>query len=493
MIKYYYMNNFTFSNGVKTGLTVLISVLVIFTVVKAGTIVKITPPTGTPVATFYSLSEIYNFITANTPATAGSPALDFSGALEDTGNTLTEIYNALASLISVDKVKLGTTYLNKTGTLTPIMTDGTATTTAAVADLFSGKTAHLTADWTLDTGTLNLACNTATFDGTSNLVADAYDGSQGNGANRWCMATSTASASASDIVLYKSAWVNGQEIAGSFASSTETATTTGVDIIPATGAWFSKITVAITNLVAGVIKSGETVGGVNGSLLPSGGTATAANVATGTTFFGASQSNWTLQTGTFDPWTPQWLQTKDDWVNSGGTTGEYILEEAAWTAVSGSPFNAGFATSSNPLNYNPVGANVYLISGRVKQDTRTGLWWSDIASTGAVTAVATSTSNNFNAVTDGSRPTGGNAIGFCNALNTANFGGHNDWYLPTQKQLMQAYIDGSANNLPNPDNYFWSSSELSWDSTYACFVALHYGYTNYPTKVASINVRCVRP
>ena len=32
----------------------------------------------------------------------------------------------------------------------------------------------------------------------------------------------------------------------------------------------------------------------------------------------------------------QKYQTKDDWVNSGGTTGEYTAEEAAWSAVSGS-------------------------------------------------------------------------------------------------------------------------------------------------------------
>jgi hypothetical protein len=72
---------------VKGGLTVLISVLIVFTVVKAST-VKITPPSGAPVATGYSLSEIYNFISSNTPATEGSPALDWSAPLEDTGRTL---------------------------------------------------------------------------------------------------------------------------------------------------------------------------------------------------------------------------------------------------------------------------------------------------------------------------------------------------------------------------------------------------------------------
>jgi hypothetical protein len=188
----------------------------------------------------------------------------------------------------------------------------------------------------------------------------------------------------------------------------------------------------------------------------------------------------------------QKFQTKDDWVDSGGTTGEYTGEEAAWRAVAGSPFNAGFATSSNPLSYAPAGENVYLMSGVVKQDTRTGLWWSGIMTTGAVTAVASSTTNNFTLAADGSRPTGGNAIGFCDALNAINFGGYNNWYLPTQKELMQAYIDGSANNLPNPDDRFWSSSEISWDAAYAWSVGLGNGGTYAYTKATSYYVRCVR-
>ena len=134
-----------FSNTIKGGLSVLISVLVIYGVVHAGTI---TPPSGTPAAQFYSLSEIYNFITANTTATEGSPALDWSATLEGTGRTLTEIYDALASLISADKVKSGTTYLNVAGTLVP--SGGTATT----SNVLSGKTylGDSQTDWTLQTG-----------------------------------------------------------------------------------------------------------------------------------------------------------------------------------------------------------------------------------------------------------------------------------------------------------------------------------------------------
>lgn len=137
----------------RAGLTVLISVLIIFGIVRAGTI---TPPSGTPTATFYSLSEIYNFITSNTAATEASPALDFSSSLTGTHYTLTQIYNALAGLISAAQVKLGTTYLGVSGALVP--SGGDATT----ANVLTGKTffGGSQTDWNLQTGTM---ANNASF------------------------------------------------------------------------------------------------------------------------------------------------------------------------------------------------------------------------------------------------------------------------------------------------------------------------------------------
>lgn len=398
---------------VKGGLTVLISVLMIYGVVYAST-VKITPPTGEPTATFYSLSEIANFITANTPATESSPALDWSIALEDTASTTAEIYNALVTkiaLLNPTKILTGETYFGVAGTMAnngaQAITPGTSNT--AITAGYHNGSGYCAGDAYLVGNNIKSGISIFGVSGNSNVVD-----------------TSLGDAAIGDLAINKIAFVDGSQI-----------------------------------------------------------------------------------TGTFDPWSPQRLQTIDDWLNGGGTTGtynEYTGEEATWSAVSGSPFNAGFATSSTPLNYFPVGANVYLFSGRVKQDTRTGLWWSDVASTGAVTAVATSTTNVFTlqgvaGKGDGNRPwdtstttvTNGNAINFCNALNDISFGGYTDWYLPTQKQLMQAYIDGSANNLPNPDGSFWSSTENYIDTAYAWSVTLRNGYTYGSTKVFSSYVRCVRP
>src|SRR3989338_3724519 len=132
----------------KKNLTGIGIVLIIITILAVGGVVyagTITPPSGTPAAQFYTLSEIYNFITSNTTATEGGHGFTFSDSLEGTGRTLTEIYSSLASLISADKVKSGTTYLNVAGSLVP--NGGTAT----AAGLFNGLTAHLTGDWDFGT------------------------------------------------------------------------------------------------------------------------------------------------------------------------------------------------------------------------------------------------------------------------------------------------------------------------------------------------------
>ena len=66
----------------------------------------------------------------------------------------------------------------------------------------------------------------------------------------------------------------------------------------------------------------------------------------------------------------------------------------------------------------------------------------------------------------------------------------NGWRLPTQKELMQAYIDGSYFNLSQPSLNFWSATQYS--STNAWYVALSNGNTNVVNMGNTYNVRCVR-
>jgi len=198
------------------------------------------------------------------------------------------------------------------------------------------------------------------------------------------------------------------------------------------------------------------------------GTATEADVASTKTFY-AGNGDRTIKTGTapaaFD-YSTQRLATKDDYL------GTYKAEESTWTAVSGSPF-AGFGA----LN---------LETGTVKQDSRTGLWWS--------ASSTTYPTNQFTLSADGVRPTGGEAIAFCNALNTASYGGNTDWYLPTQKELMTAYINDIYSQDPTfaTESYFWSSTELSAYPGYAWRVFLNNGITVGNGKGTGYSVRCVR-
>ncbi len=159
------------------------------------------------------------------------------------------------------------------------------------------------------------------------------------------------------------------------------------------------------------------------------------------------------------------------------TTARYNGANSTWITASGSPFST---------------TGTILVSGAVKVDLATGLWWSDRTSS--------TTDNQFTEVFTGGKATGitgGNSLAVCAALNAANggagFAGHNDWYLPSQKQLMQAYIDGSNNNLPNPGNNFWSSTEYYGTPASAWGVYLNSGYTGSNAKVTLGYVRCVRP
>jgi len=340
--------------------------------------------------------------------------------------------------LSNSVIKQGTTWgvnLGSTGTLTP---DGG---TAAVADLFNGKTAHLTADWTLDTGTLNLACNTATFDGAGNLVADAYDGA-GNGTNRWCI-TDSGDAVADDILSGKIAWVDGAAVTGTIDTQTLSAANETVS-----AGYYNATTLSVvdSDLASANIVSGKTIFGFAGT------------VPAAIDYSQQSLVEW------------------DDY-----KTGDETGEESTWTNT------AGTATTG------------------VWKDGRTGLYWS--ASQGSKTNIFPDTDHTtcdyFNQTlypTRGAYPGDdadcGVAINACGTLDLAAGGtSSTDWYLPSQKELQQAYTDGIYNQTNTTfvsTSIFWSSTEKSNGATYAWIVRLYYGYTDGSAKTSSNDVRCVR-
>ena len=195
----------------------------------------------------------------------------------------------------------------------------------------------------------------------------------------------------------------------------------------------------------------------------------------------------TLLTGTYTPPTPidfsnMQYSTYDDYAGGdylgwGGTlTDDYQGEESEWSNMS-------------------VGEDI------AWRDERTGVYWS--AHQGTMSNIFTMASCDYftsipRSSYDGSDSDCGLAINYCATL---DFAGRTDWYLPSQKELMQAYIDGIYNQAGIDeasaaafvtDNYYWSSSEVSGDSSGAWVVYLGLGNTPSTSKTnTGIGVRCV--
>lgn len=195
----------------------------------------------------------------------------------------------------------------------------------------------------------------------------------------------------------------------------------------------------------------------------------------------------TLLTGTYTPPTPidfsnMQYSTYDDYAGGdylgwGGTlTDDYQGEESEWSNMS-------------------VGEDI------AWRDERTGVYWS--AHQGTMSNIFTMASCDYftsipRSSYDGSDSDCGLAINYCATL---DFAGRTDWYLPSQKELMQAYIDGIYNQAGIDeasaaafvtDNYYWSSSEVSGNSDSAWDVYLAVGSSGNDSKAnSSGGVRCV--
>jgi hypothetical protein len=66
------------------------------------------------------------------------------------------------------------------------------------------------------------------------------------------------------------------------------------------------------------------------------------------------------------------------------------------------------------------------------------------------------------------------------------------WRLPTQKELMMSYIDGSWAKLTNAANFYWSSTTFSPATQNSWYTNQLTGSTTNATKTNAYSVRCVR-
>ncbi len=192
------------------------------------------------------------------------------------------------------------------------------------------------------------------------------------------------------------------------------------------------------------------------------GTITAANVISGKTFYNSSR---TLQTGTLLAPGNCPTQQYSDNIDSAATQTTNCTDTIVWTTPTDS------------------------ITGTEKQDPISGLIWSNLLvnSAGTVTFSATGSAN----WSWGSSAADNVAVGYKTAITLCSSMG-NGWRLPTQKELTQAYIDGTYFNLSQPWWNFWASTELDVGNSYAWIVGLANGQVFYYAKTTTNQVRCVR-
>ncbi|MFA7142604.1 MAG: DUF1566 domain-containing protein [Candidatus Dojkabacteria bacterium] len=197
------------------------------------------------------------------------------------------------------------------------------------------------------------------------------------------------------------------------------------------------------------------------------GTVTEETVVSGYTFYDESR---TEKTGTLDfpNYEAQSLQAKD--FRDSNASDSW----STWTKTNASP--------------------------EVWYDWRTGLYWS--AGQGSMTNDFTIGLCDFFTTTprsdyDGSDGNCGNAINECATLSLDADGdtvADSSWYLPTQAELMQAYLNGiylSTSTSWVTTSYFWSSTEHQSASSYAWYAYLYYGFTATTSKSNGYSVRCV--
>jgi hypothetical protein len=503
------------------GLTVTLSVLIIAFAVKAGSL----NPSGTPAATGFTLTDIYNRLNTNAPAVAGNHTFT---APTDTSTptmySLTQVYNKIPT-INPANLLATTTYLGVTGNI-------------AVRGAFSLKAS--TTDQAVAAGYYS--------GGTLSGAATLVPGNVKSGVNIFGTIGSYAGA--------------GGYTFGDNVQSTVLTTATGAG------------TYNVSNLANNVIKQGTTWGvslGSTGTLTPSptGNTATTSDVCVSKTFFGNKQTDWTNRTGTLviDPATvlsgttycgiagsasgsgftygsssPAGVLTSPATPATGGTfvasnlSNSLIATGTVWgvgqvgtllghlfngtgqTIAGGSQNNGGVedlndggaaptdrysrvwtlcisgtydATTNPGGNYCNTGD-----SGAAYMDNSTRLIWSKSmnASYGLDNTGSTMTWYIANNCTEQS------GAGYTCTKKTSGKTGceaNTGWFVPHQKQLMQAYIDGSygfVSSNSGSSGFFWSATSVANVPTNAWLVTLGSGIVSYSSKSGDpYSVRCVHP
>ncbi|MBU2579345.1 DUF1566 domain-containing protein [Patescibacteria group bacterium] len=163
-------------------------------------------------------------------------------------------------------------------------------------------------------------------------------------------------------------------------------------------------------------------------------------------------------------------------------------------------FAASWTQCAAANNYCKTGDSTACTGDVCYQDNNTGQIWSDYLDSG--TNHNWWWANNCWAPGSWANPgtctaDGDDACQCVTATSTPNITGckaigDGNWRLPHQKELMQAYIDGSWGNLPHANFNFWSATTKSYSTHSAWYTDLRHGSTDTNLKTNEYDSRCVR-
>ena len=148
-----------------------------------------------------------------------------------------------------------------------------------------------------------------------------------------------------------------------------------------------------------------------------------------------------------------------------------------------SRYTGGWTTCTVDNNYCSTG----LASAEVK-DNSTGLIWSRPCNGAGCASFSFSSPLTYTWSSGG----GNNSSKTASQLCSSGSHGESGWSLPHQKQLMQAYIDGSYNNIEPSSHVYWTATTASISADYAFSGYLVFGYVTFENKTTANSVRCVR-
>lgn len=574
------------ARAAKGGLTVLISVLIIFTIVKAGSLT----PSASPAATMNSLADIagsgfstathslkalydkintlvvdiWNKQTSELTSTGSMGKLivdNINATISSRAPASTALSNATwtdARAVNVDKLDAAVSS-RSTLTQSQIISDVTPFQGASIASILSNSSntvSSLTGTYNASGVSSNTSGNVMeqlryireNFSGAGTCATTGYSCLHyGNNDASYVLTTAggTYNATLLTTANVRSGVAFGVSSTGAYGGSGWTyGSDDAAKVLTTADANNGVNSFNAANLSVGMVKSGVQfgVGPLTGAYpsatytLPSAD-ATADLAASGGNISSSNgavewwQSDGTRQTATLDFPTLSNVCSGDTSNNSAGTlsvTAAYLSVGNTWCGTAGTllanlfngsltagGFSGGSQTNGGVDDYNAgnaagrptdsyskgwtsctSGADNYCGTNDPfadMKDNSTGLVWSKPCSGSgcSTSAEPADTDYSWDGTTDASNNSLTASVLCSQDLGTTHDAG---WSLPHQKQLMQAYIDGSYGNLEatGVNRYYWSATTRSDSTTYAWYTDLSNGYTYASAKTYAYYVRCVR-